>query len=261
MGVNIYIITDLEGISGIDSVSQVDDTVSPDYAFSIERLMLDTNAAIAGAFDGGAAHVYVCDGHGGGKNFDLNKLDKRATLVKLSRADLDFHKIDAFMHVGAHAMSGTHNAFYDHTQSAVTWHDYYINGRKCGELAQGAVFAGVFDAPYVMVSGDAAACFEARQFFGDIECAVVKYAEGHSRARSIGLDEALVKIHDAAKNAMKLVDKLRPFKPIFPLEIKVKFNRTDYCDDAAQRPGNERLDARTVRKILTEINEYNDIIV
>jgi D-amino peptidase len=261
MSVNIYIITDLEGISGIDAESQVSDTESAGYAFSIERLMLDTNAAITGAYDGGASHVYVCDGHAGGKNFDVKKLDKRASLVRLSRAELDFNKIDAFMHVGAHAMAGTHNAFYDHTQSSLTWHDYYVNGRKCGELAQGAIFAGVFDAPYVMVSGDAAACFEARQFFGDIECAIVKYADGRNTAHSIDLDAALVNIHDAAMRGVKLVNKIKPFKPTFPLEIKVEFNRSDYCDSAAQRPGNERIDARTIRKTLTEINEYGDIMV
>jgi hypothetical protein len=41
--------------------------------------------------------------------------------------------------MGAHAMAGTQNAFLDHTQSSLSWHDYSINGRKVGELAQRAV--------------------------------------------------------------------------------------------------------------------------
>ena len=36
-----------------------------------EFLMADLNAAVAGAFEGGATHVTVLDSHGGGGNFIL----------------------------------------------------------------------------------------------------------------------------------------------------------------------------------------------
>ena len=52
--IRIFIVTDLEGISGIETEAQVLNTQSEDYRYSRERLMADTNAAIAGAFDGGA---------------------------------------------------------------------------------------------------------------------------------------------------------------------------------------------------------------
>jgi D-amino peptidase len=42
---------------------------TPGHKFALERLMLDVNAAVEGAFEGGASDVYVVDGHGGGKNF------------------------------------------------------------------------------------------------------------------------------------------------------------------------------------------------
>ena len=74
----IYIHTDLEGISGIDRCEMVSDTAVPNYRYSIERLMADVNAAVDGAFLGGADHVTVLDSHGGGGNFDLSLLDARA---------------------------------------------------------------------------------------------------------------------------------------------------------------------------------------
>ena len=49
---------------------------------------------------------------------------------------------------------------------------------------------------------------------------------------------------------------------IFPMEISVEFNRTDYADDAmARRPDAERIGPRTVRRILREIGSYDDLMV
>ena len=140
--IKVFIITDLEGISGISRADQITQD-SPDYAYSIGRLMADTNAAVAGAFDGGADEVLVVDGHGGGNNFPPDSLDPRAKQCRLSTKEVDFTTVSAFMHVGAHAMAGTLNAFLDHTQSSVRWFDYRINGRSMGEMGQEAVLAGV----------------------------------------------------------------------------------------------------------------------
>ena len=56
----------------------------------------------------------------------------------------------------------------------MTWRRYFVNGRLMGEIAQTAMLAAHFGAPVLMVSGDEAACFEARQFLGPIETAAVK---------------------------------------------------------------------------------------
>ena len=190
----ILLMTDLEGISGVNTIEKVSDEGTPGHRFALERLMLDVNAAVDGAFRGGATDVYVKDGHGGGNNFIKEMLDPRAIQIpdsvgwqKLIRNG----EIDAYMEVGAHAMAGTINGFLDHTQSSKNWHNYIVNGRKSGEIAQGAIFAGAFDVPFVMVSGDEAACVEAKALLGDIECAVVKYGIGRNNARLVDLDEAL----------------------------------------------------------------------
>jgi len=254
---NVFIDTDLEGISGISTISQVMDTELPTYRFSLERLMCDVNAAIRGAFDGGADAVYVNDGHGTGVNFIDELLDSRAVKTK----KMDFEKIDAVFQVGVHAMAGTLNAFLDHTQSSLAWHDYIVNGRKCGEIAQCAIYAGAFDIPCVMVSGDEAACVEAKQFLGDIEVAVVKYAVGRNNAKLVDLAEAETRICNAAKNGMSLIGKIRPYKPLMPMEVILELNRSDYCDVKMGSPNVERLDARTVRKIVREIKSFHDILI
>jgi hypothetical protein len=43
---NIMIMTDLEGISGVDRIEMVSEKGTPGHRFALERLMLDVNAAI-----------------------------------------------------------------------------------------------------------------------------------------------------------------------------------------------------------------------
>jgi len=246
----IYIHTDLEGISGIDNI-EIMSREHPRHREAVENLMGDLNAAVDGAFLGGAEHVTVLDSHGGGGNFILEMLDKRAendTKPNKKWWGILDESYDATFFIGAHAMAGTINGFLDHTQSSTSWYNYSVNGRKMGELGQWAMVAGHFSVPMAMVSGDEAACVEARQFFHPVETAIVKTGIGRNRAQLVELDEARARIREAARRAISIIPNARPFVPSKPMEIILEFTRADYCDSAAAR-GAERIDARTVRKV------------
>ena len=251
----IYIHTDLEGISGIDSPEMIE-SEHPRRREANECLMADVNAAVAGAFEGGATHVTVLDSHGGrGGNFILERLDRRAENdpkpTQKWWGKMDASYAGTFF-IGAHAMAGTQNAFLDHTQSSESWYNYWLNGRRMGELAQWAVVAGNFGIPMLMVSGDEAACVEARQFFSPVETAAVKRGIGRNRAELVPLEEARARIREAARRAISLVGKARPLIPSKPMEVRLEFYRSDYCDAIAAKAGNERLDARSVRKVTSD---------
>jgi len=260
--VKIYIHTDLEGVTGLDEEEQRQFDKTELYRESCEKLMHDVNAAIAGAFDGGADHVIVMDGHAGvgRQNFILEMLDQRAEYDPRDEEQwwgkLD-HSCDGTFFVGAHAMAGTLNGFLDHTQSSTSIQNFYVNGRKVGELALWGILAGGFGVPMLMVSGDEAACAEARAFFSPIETAAVKQGVGRNRAIAYPADQARALIREAASRAIDLVGKARPFRPIEPMEIKVEYMRSDYCDRIAELEGVERLDARTVRMIA---RDHTDIL-
>ena len=249
----IYIHTDLEGVSGIDNIEMMARDHER-HGEAVRNLMADLNAAVDGAFAGGADHVTVLDSHGGGGNFILDLLDERAQNdTKPNRkwwGILD-ESYDATFFIGAHAMAGTMNGFLDHTQSSASWYNYSVNGRRMGELAQWAMVAGAFDVPTAMVSGDEAACVEARQFFHPLETATVKRGIGRNRAELVDLDEARDRIREAARRAIAIVPETRPFVPAKPMEIILEFTRADHCDAAAAR-GAERIDARTVRKVTSD---------
>ena len=249
----IYIHTDLEGISGIDSIDMIS-RENEKHRQALENLMLDVNAAVDGAFAGGADHVTVLDSHGGGGNFVLDMLDGRAehdTKPNKKWWGIMDESYDATFFIGAHAMAGTMNGFLDHTQSSLTWHNYSVNGRRMGELAQWAMVAGAFAVPLVMVSGDEAACVEAKQFFYPLETAVVKCGIGRNRAKLVDIEEARDRIREAARESISIIKDAKPFVLAKPMEIILEYNRADYCDSAATR-GVERIDARTVRKVTSD---------
>lgn len=255
---HICLMTDLEGVSGVDREEQMR---GDGYRFACERLMADVNAAVAGAFEGGATAVSVIDGHGSGDNFLLERLSPRARRLSIAQwqeatARGDF---DGYMEVGCHAMAGTLDAFLDHTQSSVRIFAYTYNGVMGGEIAQGALYMGAFGVPMVMVSGDEAACREARELLGDIAAAPVKTGVGRNRADCLPLAQAEARIRAAAARGVGRIARTPPCRATLPLEVRVTFTRSDYADAAAAAGGVERLDARTVRKTVAAIGSYGDV--
>ena len=259
----IYIITDLEGISGVDSIDMMDEN-SEGYKLACERLMSDTNAAIEGAFAGGADKVYVVDGHGSGQNFIKGKLHPDAIQVsarEFVKSEASTYDVDAFFSIGAHAMVGTENAFLDHTQYSIKWFDYKINGKSFGELGQQAIAFGLADIPLVMVSGDDAACAEAKELSPNLQIVRVKTAKGRNRADCISPEKAYEAIFNAAKEAVRNIGNCKPYKIEFPVKLELTFTRNDYCDEVMENSPYLKRCGRTVYKELEKINNYHDLVV
>ena len=253
----VIIVSDLEGASCVGR----DDMIpfeNEGYQEARKFLMADVNAAIEGAFSGGATKVTVLDGHGGGGNFIPGALDERANLIPGSEfVEKPLLGYDALFCVGAHAMAGTEKAFLDHTQCATKWFEYCINGVPCGEMAQQVYCLGAFGVPLVMMSGDRATCEEAKRLAPGVVTACVKATEYRNRAECLPQEEALDLIRAAAKEGVQRTKEIRPCVLPLPAEIRVTFTRNDYCDEAMHE-GLER-QGRTVQRTLTKIGCYADI--
>ena len=80
----------------------------------------DANAAIRGAFEGGATDVLVNDSHGGQRNLLPEDLDPRARLISHSfkrygmMEGLD-ETFDAIIYVGYHAKADSPRGLFAHT--------------------------------------------------------------------------------------------------------------------------------------------------
>ena len=76
-----YISVDMEGIAGVSHAAPTQRGDSG-YAAAVRLMDGEANAAIAGAFDGGATEVVVNDSHGSMFNLTPEAIDPRARLVQ-----------------------------------------------------------------------------------------------------------------------------------------------------------------------------------
>lgn len=261
----IYILADMEGISGIRKIEQVQPGGNEYWAEGVPLMEADIEAAVAGCRAGGATEVIVADTHAGGGQLRLSKMGGAAVYEtpgpdpapQCMMPGLD----DSFAGVillGHHGMAGTLNGFLDHSFSSSTIFEMRLNGRPIGEIGVEAAYAGHYNVPVIMVSGDKAAAVEARDFLGDVECAVVKWGVGRNRARCLPVGQAHELISATAKRAVQRAATrgvFRPFIPNLPATLEVTHYRSDYAEQAMFERWWRRVDARTVRREVTSLRD------
>lgn len=254
---NVFILTDLEGIAGIDSWDQCypPNRDDPAYQQALRHLTQEVNAAVAGAFEGGATQVFVLDGHGVNENkgFVEDLLDPRARKVYFGRRNplrlesLD-ESISAVAMIGQHAMAGTINGFLDHTQNPKVICRFLINGQEHGELSQFALYAGSMNIPLIYASGDEALCEEARRLIPNIATTPTKRGTGWAACRLYDPAEVRQRIrHDFAgalrnKNAWPA-----PMRTTLPIELTVEWAWSELPDQISRIPNVQRPHARITR--------------
>jgi D-amino peptidase len=140
----------------------------------------DANAAIRGAFEGGATDVLVNDSHGFQRNLLPEDLDPRARIISHTfkrhgmMEGLD-ETFDAIIFVGYHAKADSPRGVFAHTGSGVV-KDLQINGRSMGEGGMNAALAQWYGVPVVMVTGDDVAVEQQKESVPGVRGVVVKRA-------------------------------------------------------------------------------------
>lgn len=250
----IYILADMEGSSAISRIDEVLPTM-PRYEYGVSRMIADINAAVEGAFNGGAKEVVVCDTHGGGGNIKIDDMDERASYecpysnVLMPSLDASFDGIILLAH---HAKAGTQNAFLDHTVSSNSWFEYTLNGKVLGEIGMEAAYAAHFGVPVIMVSGDDKTAAEAKEDIG-VECAVVKYSMARESTRCLHPQKAKDIITKHAEYATKNAKKYRPFIQSLPATVGLTFYKTDIADAYDGKQGFRRVDGRKIETTIESL--------
>jgi len=219
----IYIMTDLEGASGVYQFAQTRET-GPLNDKAKEYLMGDIAAVVRGLRAAGATDIVILDGHGPGA-FVPHLMEPGAKYITGKPrpgplTDLD-GSFAGMIQLGAHAMMGTVDGVLCHTQSSKTENRYWYNGVESGELAQVAALAGGFGVPTIMVTGDEAACRESQKFFGP-ECVTVAVKRGIAReaAELYPFDETRRALYDGARRAVSAIGHCQPYKLSLPIQAK-----------------------------------------
>ncbi len=255
----ILIAVDMEGISGVVHWEQVVPGQA-DYGRYRHIMTEDVNAAVRGAFEGGATEVLVTDGHYFGRNLLIEDLDPRARLnagtAPLSMVAGVDTGVDGVMFVGYHARIGAPSAILDHTWSDERVANVWLNGRLTGETGLNGAVCGHFNVPVIMLSGDQTVCAEAHEWLGEVETAIVKQAHGRMAAECLPLAEAQQKIRAAATRAVKRLREGQAPAPLrlpSPITVVVDFIQSEMADRAMIFPGVRRGPDRHVEVVAEDM--------
>ena len=261
----IFIHTDLEGVCDFYDWAEADIPTSRGIGYTKEFLTAEINAAIEGVCSVyPEAEFVVEDGHGGGymgPNIICEKLDSRAKLLvgkfarHLNTVDESF---DLLMIIGAHSMAGTQQGLMNHTLSKDKFYNVALNGRPVGEIGICTAIAGYYGIPLVMVAGDYWAAVEAKQLVENVRTAAVKRGLSSYCAECLHPDEARKLIFEAAADAVKQKDLMKPFKLEDTLEVQIDYLHTEQADDAKQKGGGKRVGSRTVLFTGSDLRELFD---
>jgi D-amino peptidase len=225
----IFIVTDMEGVGGVNNA---DEQLLPGqrrYDESRHFLAGELNAAVEGALQAGATEVVIWDGHDGSRSLSIEDIHPRARLVQGRPTPPDYYlsdrAYDGIMFVGQHAMAGARGVL-SHSQS-FSVEKITLNGRAVGEIGQVAAIAGYFHIPVIMLSGDQAACDELHELQPKAEIVAVKRLVGKASAVSLSHSEAMAQIKAAAARAVKRVAEYSPWVMDGPVELTFRFYPKD----------------------------------
>jgi D-amino peptidase len=240
----ILVIYDMEGVSGVTYPNQVLFQHPDDYAVGRKSLTADVNAAIRGLASGGAASIWVQDGHGSGNSNEPDVLVEQMD----SHASFDFRpyafdpystgidgSVDAIVCIAMHARANT-PGFMAHTYTVDV--DYRVNDVEFTETHIVALSAARWGIPVIMVSGDDILEDQLKSDFPELQYAVVKNAKGHSLAEALPAGEAQKRIETAAHQAMVkfLAGKFRSYYLKPPFDFKLSFPEYQEAEGAAENP-------------------------
>jgi len=256
----ILIAADMEGITGVVHADHTNPSHA-EYGRFRKLMTADVNAAIKGAFDGGAAEVIVSDGHWDNRNIMIEELDPRARLNAggprpFSMVEGIDSGVNGVIFVGYHARMGTANAILDHTWSSGRVDGVWLNGQAVGEIGLNAAVCGHFAAPVIAITGDQSACAEATVLLGAVETVIVKRATGRNSAECLSPEVTQDKIRKVVKRAVKRLaagQAPAPFRLNAPITVAVEFIRCEQADAAALLPGAQRLEGKRVEVTAEEM--------
>jgi D-amino peptidase len=242
----VFISADMEGVAGISDWDQCRVGAAA-YAEGCRLLLGEVNAAIEGAYDGGATEVLVNDSHGAMANLAPDAIARGASYLS-GRSKPDYMMqgtdatFDAVVYVGYHGAMPTASVL-SHTYNPRAVSDVRIGGVRAGESGINALVAAAYGVPVVCITGDQIVGPEAAPFCPEIDAVVVKQSHSRGAAQSLHPDRAGALIRDGVADAVSRTPQRRP--PTFSGVMEVDWLTADMAAQAAWVRGVERVAERT----------------
>lgn len=246
----VFLSCDMEGTAGIVDWQQV---IGPGAAYEAGRALLldEVNAAIDGAFAGGATEVVVNDSHWRMANLPPAALHGRASYISGRHKPLYMMQgldgtFDAIFFVSYHGSMGAGHAALSHTYNPGAIAEVRLNGDVTGESGINALVAQHFGVPVALVTGDQATAAEAERFLPGAELVVVKESLTRFAAHSLHPAVACERIEAGARACLERAGSLPVPAIEEPARLDVTFLNADYAEMATWIGGVRRTSERTV---------------
>jgi D-amino peptidase len=244
---NIFIMVDMEGISGINCSEQVSPG-NPLYEEGRQMMVSDVTACVQGCLQAGANRIVVRDAHYRAQNFRWLDLPEQAEYIigPIGNQRMpDLGNFDGVILLGYHAMAGTAEAILEHTWSSSGIQNLFLNGRKTGEIGLDAAIAGEYGKPVIMVSGDDKACAEAREFLPGVVTAEVKTGYSVFGGKMLSRAKSSALICDMAAKAVGKIAECKLCQVNHPVVLHVELTERSRLPSPVERPYVKLIDART----------------
>ncbi len=252
----ILISTDIEGVAGVFHAEQTR-AGNGEYECARAWMTAEANAAVQGAFAGGATEVLVNDSHGGFRNLLPDQLDERARLVLGKPRYLGMMSgleegCGAVLMVGYHSRAQGRGVLA-HTINSFAFARVQLNGMELGEAGLYGALAGELGVPVLMASGDDVFIAETRPLFPHAQWVQTKVAHGQGSGVTLSPAAARKAIAQGAERAVraalsrKEADKAEPFRIAGPIECQLQTQSTALADLFCTWPTLERVDGVTLR--------------
>jgi len=229
---NVYIVSDIEGVAGVVFYEHRHNQMSPlcHDLLVRNRILLteEVNAAARGAFDAGAETVVVHDHHGSGYNIMPERMEKRLELIHgraehavtmaVHHPNLD-DSIDALVLIGMHAKAGTMAGATPHSLVCVS--DGQGGEHELSEATMSMAVAGDVSVPCVFVAGDRAAVEDALTLAPNMEHVITKRHFASQMARTISPELSRERIEANVRRGVERASEIQPFHIPGPCRVRV----------------------------------------
>jgi D-amino peptidase len=250
----ILIAVDIEGVAGVWRPEQTQ-AGQAEYERARRWMTKEADAAIRGAFAGGAGAVLVNDSHGHFGNLLADELDPRAQLIQGKPRQLGMmagvdQGVAGVLMIGWHARAKTRGVLA-HTTNSFAFARVWLGGLELGEVGLYAALAGEFGVPVLMASGCDVMAGELCSLLPHAAATVVKWSEGARSGRSLSPAESCKTIEAAAREAVQRLvsaeaSACTPWRPGVPPTLRVQCQTPALADLFALWPGVQRKDAETI---------------
>lgn len=238
----IYIIADMEGVSGVVTGSQTGGQ-SNNYEIARKQYTREVNTVCKAALENGVEEIFVEDFHGDGLGLISEQLPEDVTLVRGSfraRSGYDFldKTFSGVVLLGAHAKAGTNKGVIPHTYNdRVT---YELFGQPLGEFDVLSLIAGEMKVPTILVSGDSTAIGQAKTSLTNTPMVITKYPSSCSSAACLHPDKVCRQLAQETARAIKNIDKMELPQITPPALLTIKVNDVNNAGKIDWIPGLER---------------------